>query len=88
MSGPGGTATLEGCLADPGGTYLGTVDWDGGGHIRVLSGRLADLAGAGEHAASRGDVRDEMRALPAGNKSGVKFHDLNGNGVQDGASRG
>jgi hypothetical protein len=89
VEGPGGTATLDGC-ADPNVTYAGTV---------IPATAEVDLqtcphgspplpAPANTAIFPSATCANSCGLLPAGNKSGVKFHDLNGNGVQDAGEPG
>jgi hypothetical protein len=78
--GPGGLATLTGCV-DPAGTYLGIVigtelDVTACGGSPTLPIPAATLIPSATCAA-------RCQPPPPGNKRGVKFNDLNKDGVQD-----
>jgi hypothetical protein len=83
VEGPGGIAKLKGCL-DPAGTYLGTVIPAGAEDDEtVCPGGSPPLPSPAATLIPSATCANSCGLLPAGNKSGVKFHDLNGNGVQD-----
>jgi SdrD B-like domain/Right handed beta helix region len=83
VEGPGGTATLTGC-ADPAGTYLGTVipaaaEID----TTICPGVSPPLPSPADLKIPSAECASRCQGLAAGIKTGVKFHDLNQNGVQD-----
>ena len=85
--GPGGTATLEACLANPSGTYLGTVIGAEVDNFPFCGGSPTFPVPANTLLPAA-TCATSCQPPPPGNKSGVKFNDLNQNGVQDGAEPG
>jgi hypothetical protein len=85
--GPGGLVTLEGCT-DPILTYLGTVIATTYNHMPVCPGGSPPLPVPANTLIPSADCATRCGGLPAGNKSGVKFHDLNGNHKQDAGEPG
>jgi hypothetical protein len=83
VEGPGGTATLKGCV-DPAGTYLGTViPAAAESDITICPGGAPPLPSPADLKIPAAACATRCQPLAAGNKTGVKFHDLDGNGVQD-----
>jgi parallel beta-helix repeat protein len=85
--GPGGTVTLRGC-ADPIGTYLGTVIATTYIHTPVCPGGSPSLPSPANVKIPAADCATKCGLPPSGNKTGVKYRDLNQNGVQDGLEPG
>jgi hypothetical protein len=87
--GPGGIVTLEGC-ADPIGTYLGIVIATTYTHTAVCPGGSPVLPAPANTLIPSAAfcTSNSCGALPAGNKTGVKFHDINGNHKQDAGEPG
>jgi hypothetical protein len=84
-----GTVTLTGC-ANPAGTYLGQV-LPAAARVNVTAcpgGSPPLPVPANTAIFPLAACANTCGALPAGNKSGVKFNDLNKNGVQDGVEPG
>jgi hypothetical protein len=79
-----GTVTLTGC-ANPAGTYLGQV-LPGAARVNVTAcpgGSPPLPAPANTSVFPLASCATTCGQAPVGNKSGLKFNDLNGNGVQD-----
>ena len=85
--GPGGLVTLRGC-ADPIGTYLGTVIATTYTHTAVCPGGSPPLPVPANTLLPLATCATRCGALPAGNKTGVKFLDANGNHKQDAGEPG
>ncbi len=83
VEGPGGSATLTGCAPGPAVGYLGTVipaaaETD----VLLCQGGSPTLPSPADVSIPSADCATRCGQLPAGNKTGVKFHDVDQNGVQ------
>ena len=75
--------TFTGTITPPAGAGLGDTRM----RVRIVWNEVPQPCGDSDY----GEVEDYTITIPTGNEggiSGIKFHDLNGNGVQDGVEQG